>query len=58
VVDHLVKEGKTERLIFNEAWLDFLSHYGSTGKACKPNRPETKDYCSYCASCYALSDGC
>jgi transposase len=42
VVDHLVKEGKTERLIFNEAWLDFLSHYGSTGKACKPNRPETK----------------
>jgi transposase len=42
VVDHVVKEGKTERLIFNEAWLDFLSHYGSTGRACKPNRPETK----------------
>lgn len=42
VVDHVVKEGKTERLIFNESWLDFLSHYGSRGKACKPNRPETK----------------
>lgn len=42
VVDHVVKEGKTERLVFNERWLAFLSHYGTRGKACRPSRPETK----------------
>src|SRR5659263_468673 len=42
VIEHVVKNGKTERIGFNEAWLDFLALYGSTGRACKPARPETK----------------
>jgi transposase len=42
VLEHEVKDGRTERLIFNRRWLDFLAHYGAVGRACKPNRPETK----------------
>ena len=42
VIEHVVKNGKTVRIVFNEAWLDFLAFYGSTGRACKPARPETK----------------
>jgi transposase len=42
VTEHEIKDGRTERLIFNRRWLDFLSHYGCTPKACKPSRPETK----------------
>lgn len=42
VIEHEVKEGRTERLVLNRRWLDFLSHYGAVGRACKPNRPETK----------------
>jgi transposase len=42
VSEHEVKEGRTERLIFNSRFLDFLAHYGCTPRACKPNRPETK----------------
>jgi len=42
VVDHVVVGGRTQRLVFNERWLAFLSHYGTRGKACRPARPETK----------------
>lgn len=42
VIEHVMKNGRTERVIFNESWLDFLAHYGSVGRACKPGRPETK----------------
>ena len=42
VIEHVVKNGKTERIVFNGAWLDFLALYGSVGRACKPARPETK----------------
>ena len=42
VAEHEVKEGKTEKLIFNPTWLAFLAHYGSSGKACRPYRAKTK----------------
>lgn len=42
VIKHVIKNGKTERVFFNESWCDFLDRYGSAGRACKPARPETK----------------
>jgi len=42
VIEHSVKDGKTVRLIFSVAWVDFLSCYGAVGRACRPARPETK----------------
>ena len=42
VIKRVIKEGKTKRIVFNDSWVDFLSLYGSTPRACKPARPETK----------------
>lgn len=42
VIEHEVADGKTEKLIYNQTWLDFLAHYGARGKACRPYRARTK----------------
>ena len=34
--------------VYNTRFLSFATHYGFQPWACRPHRPETKDYASYC----------
>jgi transposase len=42
----------------NTTYWDMASHYSCAVIPARVRKPRDKDYCSYCASCYALSDGC
>jgi transposase len=37
--------------IYNTRFLSFATHYGYQPWACRPHRPQTKAYASYCTSC-------
>jgi transposase len=37
--------------IYNTRFLAFATHYGYQPWACRPHRPQTKAYASYCTSC-------
>jgi transposase len=38
-------------LHFNQKFLQFAAYYGFVPRVCRPYRPETKAYASYCTSC-------
>ena len=40
--------------IYNSRFLAFATHYGFRPLACRPRRPQTKDWASYCTSFQAL----
>jgi transposase len=40
-----------EQPIYNTRFLAFATHYGFRPWACRPRRPQTKGYASYCTSC-------
>jgi transposase len=42
----------------NQTYADMAAYYGCAVIPTRVRAPKDKDYCSYCASCYALSDGC